>query len=561
MPIPDANPNLPGLVAQINDTGLKVATPPQALTQSVLLLGVATDGPVNTPIQIASIADAENIFGTTQKATTVAGQAVVQKSLTARVYEAFAAGCTDIRLVRVGGTSASLTLIDSVLPADDLTITANYPGAKYNALTVAVVATGASAGITITTIDGVAHSFPFTAGTTVYADLMNAINASPINVTASQTASGANPLATVNLSALAATSLSGGVDGTALTDAQYSDALTAAYRQLEDYPVDVVVPCGAYLQPSLGLDSTGTPSVVAANGGDTVFFGLNLAQFVARMSVTTKTCIGVISVAPLLVPTFTNGVNRAKQLAGTYNTATGAQITAPTVYTFNYCGDYSPAAGPAAAALNDAITGQPIDTGYLLQICVGPDMIVNTRNLGNVVMDLAPSYAGRVVTLAPQSAATNKPLSNGIALAYQYGPSILNKLVGLKFVAAKLESGTNVIKVVADQTYSAAGKDYTKLSTLRIVYAAMEGVRRGTQGFIGEAANPQTINSMGTAIDSVLKAMKSAGALLDYEYHIVATTQNLIDGDTNVVLGLVPAMQIRKIFVQTSLKPPSAISQ
>ena len=93
--------------------------------------------------------------------------------------------------------------------------------------------------LTITTIDGVAHPFTYTAAT-LYGDLINNINLSGINVNANQGTVG-NPLATVSLAALATTSFASGNDGTNLTDAQYSAALTAAYPYLENYAVNVVV--------------------------------------------------------------------------------------------------------------------------------------------------------------------------------------------------------------------------------------------------------------------------------------------------------------------------------
>ena len=558
MPLQDAYPNLPGLVAQINDNGLKVAQPPQALSQSVLLLGCAVDGPSNTPIAIGPVTDAERIFGATPKPTTITQITASQKALTARVYELFASGCSDIRLVRVGGVSASITLADTVV-ANDLILTANYPGAKYGngtaGLSVVVTNTAGAGNVTITTLDGVPHAFAFTTSTT-YGDLMNAINASPINVGASQGATG-SPTAIANPTAATSAFFSGGADGATPTDAQYSDALTVAYKQLENYPVNVVVPAGAYLQPTLGLDNSGSPTVANANAGDTVSFGRNLGQFVARMSVNTQSCIGIISVTPLLAPTFTANVNRNKTLIGTFD-GSGNQVTAPTAYTFQYGADYSPAAGPQSTPVLQ--NGSVFDTGFLLSVCVG-EIVVNSNPLGNYVADLAPSYAGRVVSLAPQSGTTNKPLNNALALSTVNGPAVLNALVGLRFVTAFTNQRDGVVRIVADNTYSAPGRDFKFLSTLRITYAAVERVRNATSGFIGEPANPATLNSMGTAIEGALKEMKTAGALIDYEYHLVATAQDQINGNMNVILGLVPALQIRKIYVTVSLKPASAINQ
>jgi hypothetical protein len=327
-----------------------------------------------------------------------------------------------------------------------------------------------------------------------------------------------------------------------MTDAQYSDALTAAYRQLENYGTNVVVPAGAYLQPSYSLDGSGNPTIVNANGGDTVFFGMNLAQFCARVSVHTKSCFGVISIAPLLVPTFLAVNKRASQLTGTTGTA----------YTFSYQQDYAPSAGPLVGSANGS-DGKPFDVGYLLNICAGPDLLVNNIRLGTYVADAAPAYAGRVVSLVPYSATTNKIIPGALGLSYNFGPTVLDAATGARFVVFANQAGA--VRTVADQTYSLPANDFTKLSTLRTTYAAVEMVRAATQSFIGEASNPAAYNSMGTACDSALKALKSAGALLDYSYNINATAAEQIDGNVTIDLVLIPALQIRKITATVSLKP------
>jgi phage tail sheath protein FI len=86
----------------------------------------------------------------------------------------------------------------------------------------------------------------------------------------------------------------------------------------------------------------------------------------------------------------------------------------------------------------------------------------------------------------------------------------------------------------------------------------VEATRNATQQFIGEPANPAILNAMGTAIDTALKQLKASGALLDYGYQINATSQDQINGNLRVTLALVPALQIRKIILQVSLKPAAS---
>ena len=256
------------------------------------------------------------------------------------------------------------------------------------------------------------------------------------------------------------------------------------------------------MQPTYALDNSGNPTILNANGGDVANFGQNLAQFCARLSVNTSSAYGVISIAPLQVPTFVNAVNRGRQLA-------------LTAYSWKYASGYSAGSGIPASSV-PGTQGTTVDLGYLINIVAGPDPIVNNQVIGNYVMDGAATYAGLSVSLAPQNSTTNQPVPNILALSYNYGASVIDNLSLNRFVTFMTSMGS--VRVVADQTYGLANSDFTKLSTLRITYAAMEQVRSATSGFIGQAANPPNLNALGTAVNSALTGLKKQGALLDYSY-------------------------------------------
>jgi hypothetical protein len=228
-----------------------------------------------------------------------------------------------------------------------------------------------------------------------------------------------------------------------------------------------------------------------------------------------------------------------------------------TAFTMQYQSAYTPGTGPLPGAANGS-DGKIVDVGYLLNIVAGPDLIVNNPQIGNYQIDGAATYAGRVVSLAPQSGTTNKTLPSVLGLAFNYGASIQNTLVGNNFVIFNSVNGS--FRTVADQTYSLPNLDFTKLSTLRTTYAAMEAVRTATQQYIGEPSNPATLNAMGTTINTALTNLQNSGALLDFSYNINATTADQIAGNLRITLGLVPALQIRKIYVTISLSPGATIT-
>src|ERR1700742_2698774 len=99
--IPDQYPNVPGFVSQITDYGLAIPPVTSTPTQSVLIFGVASDGPQNTPVPIPSISFATALYGgLTTVANTASAQSFANKSVLRGLYEAFQAGCADIRLCR-----------------------------------------------------------------------------------------------------------------------------------------------------------------------------------------------------------------------------------------------------------------------------------------------------------------------------------------------------------------------------------------------------------------------------------------------------------------------------
>lgn len=98
----DKYPNLPGHLTEFKDGGLQLVqevNPPK--TESMLILGTAVDGPVMEPVKVDA-ATYEAVFG---KATDDRG--IPNGSTAALAFEeAHAAGCRDIRIMRISGSTA-----------------------------------------------------------------------------------------------------------------------------------------------------------------------------------------------------------------------------------------------------------------------------------------------------------------------------------------------------------------------------------------------------------------------------------------------------------------------
>lgn len=99
-------PNIPGQLTQFKDGGLTFRrSPNEPRTESVLLLGTAIDGPVLEPVAVDDqsvellFGRAMNHNGSPNGSTLVSGY-----------YRARAAGCEDVRLLRISGAPATMTL-------------------------------------------------------------------------------------------------------------------------------------------------------------------------------------------------------------------------------------------------------------------------------------------------------------------------------------------------------------------------------------------------------------------------------------------------------------------
>jgi len=101
--IVDQFPYLPGHLVEFLDGGLKIKSDPTPpTTESILILGTAMDGPVNTPVSVDP-SSAELIFG---KSAATNGRSN-GSTLMLAFEEAWAAGNRDVRLMRISGTKAT----------------------------------------------------------------------------------------------------------------------------------------------------------------------------------------------------------------------------------------------------------------------------------------------------------------------------------------------------------------------------------------------------------------------------------------------------------------------
>lgn len=154
--------------------------------RSILIIGTAKQGPVNRPIQIANMEEAQNVFGSIYN-----GSGLREETLLTGADIIFQSGDSqkDVRMVRISnGTEASVDIKEKMPNGTEavqkvaLKISALYPGEIYNQITVKQsIINGESVIEIYNPLSGQSSIFPFMLNSNGsirnVVDLANAINA------------------------------------------------------------------------------------------------------------------------------------------------------------------------------------------------------------------------------------------------------------------------------------------------------------------------------------------------------------------------------------------------
>ena len=248
--------NLPGIFPNWIDGNLQIS--PVSEAPVVLVLGTAPRGDTETLYKVNSVSDASREFGRSD-GTLIRG-----------LYEVYAGGATNIRLMRIGATAASLTGIGK-------------NGVAGDGITITTVEKDDNAGLNYKIfwddVDARLRVYRSSDDQLVYDNNPTypsaAIDENEVSVTgtANAAASGdigslATPitlLAADDIFADAEVSFTAGTDGITMSRMELFEALFMAYKILENEDIDVVVPRNVYLDDASVADMT-TTEVSTLNG-------------------------------------------------------------------------------------------------------------------------------------------------------------------------------------------------------------------------------------------------------------------------------------------------------
>lgn len=561
-----ANQPLPGFSFTYRDGGLiPITSIPN--TDTLLVIGAALDGPVNTPVRVSNLGDAENLFGPLiysgdyiNPVTGVADGSYADNSLLKAVYEAMIGGGGSILVARVGGTAASGTITSGASPVKVL---GRYPGRVYNGVTVTVAASASTVNISITqpVTKGGAISYSFPNTTKVFAAL-STINGDPSNQCVLLDTNTAAYQSVVTALATGSVTITGGTNGTrapgednyATVNTYYNNLVmpNGAFDSLLDTDFDFALLTGIYADDQV-VDGVNATTTSVAN---------DFATWCYRVSSEIKPVHGIIGVRPSGVRTITDATalannNYLQTSPGYYNQA-GRQINMGYFMKkgFTYV---------------DSVSNSSVDVGRYLSIVAGPDIVFTQSDIGYYIENGAAAYAGLVCSLPAQSATTNKQLGSVSLMNFNFSRDILEKLNqgvgrepvskfagGAAYVTFKKRSTDGLPVVVADNTCSMRGSDYQTLQVLRIANVASRLVKAVMTPFLGEPNNVEARTVMKTNLTTALDALVNAGALLGgngngYAFTISSDPVETVLGQITVTLFLRPALQIKYVKVVVNI--------
>jgi hypothetical protein len=569
-------PNLPGFEFVTQD-GQMIAVRDRPLTESVLIIGPALDGPTDRILQVNNIQDLEFIYGKMTFDSSYIGPAgqtagYSGNGLLKAIREVAAGGCGDIRCLRVGGNIASgSTTIASSLNAGvtgTISALARYGGRLYNQMSL-VFTSGATSGqlvINIPSVKGQSLTFKYmltTSGTTVQ-QLIDSVNANTKNFVVTLSIPTAGGLSNTAVARLlnGTITLAGGTDGTIYDDlangkAPYYNALVngvgntpALFNDfLADYEVDVVLLADIYAD-----------DVVTA-GIYTVSVAQDFSSFLARRTID-HPMLGILGCRPL------NDFSSRNAIQSHVDALTNTQSGIRGVSADNYMNmGYFMSNG---FSYNDGSLDGPLDAGAYLQIVAG-DVLFNDVSIGVYQESAASVYAGTISKLNPQIPATYKPVPGIFSVPYEFTRAqldLLNGGIGADLTQG-IEGGGAYVTIrrvvnrgtlfVRDVTSARRTSDFKDLQPLRIANSVHKGIKDIIFPYLGMPNSIPNRSAMEAQIKSFLDQMADAGALQGRD-GVGYTVQIRADSPLSRLLGIIdieitlrPALQIKTIRVKIKM--------
>jgi hypothetical protein len=294
--------------------------------------------------------------------------------------------------------------------------------------------------------------------------------------------------------------------------------VTGAYQLLENYSVDYIYPAGVYADSKFD-------------------FFKQLSLVCAVLTYRTKMTHGFIDVKPNPNTTL-SGVN-----AYTKRLMAWSEANIPCYMTDD---------SGTPIADNE---GKYMELGWYVSVVAGPEIIMSSSTLGTYYGSPAIAYAALNATLAAQSSPTNKAIQGTSGMKFLFSNKQMNDLVGSRFVVFKSKDSTASTPYVVDGcTAGSEACDYNRISTVKVVTDVVDQIREVCEPFLGEPNTIEQRNAMSALISKRLTYLKEAGEIHHFEFEVISTIQQMLLGECQISLTLVPPTELRKITTVVALR-------
>ncbi len=185
-------------------------------------------------------------------------------------------------------------------------------------------------------------------------------------------------------------------------------------------------------------------------------------------------------------------------------------------------------------------------------VLVGPGIIASD-SAAKTAATLPPPYlaalaAGTLSTIAPHVSLTNKALPVD-DLDRHYNTSTYKNLLQNRVFLVRQKFGFQVVKGITTDTGA-----FKQISIRRIVDYAKAGVRSGSDPYIGRLNNARVRGALKATLDGFLSQMVQDEMLVSYELEVTATRAQEINGICVVTMTLMPTFSIDFIRVTMNLQ-------
>ena len=546
------------------------------VTDSLLIIGTALDGPSNTPVTLHDLTNAISTFGPMvfrdeyrNPDTGTADGTRAGNDLVEAIERVLAAGCNNVIAVRVPGVLATANVSTTGTPAQNvLQLQGLFDGNVYN-------------GIVLTLTSGAPnHSWqlqqPVQRGGTISGtlpaaatlrDLVNAVNNHPNNgsvrlvVHPSQNnpaAVLAQPLTDVLGTSARAFTTSGGLNGTrpqrfnaangykSILDL-LTDSSTGTFTLISESEADVVYLSCLYADDR--VDASADRSVI-----------IPFAEFIHTMS-SQRAAHGVLDARPYVAPNLTSAASYY-QSAYLDNTSGVADAATGRIKIGFFLANHP-------SMVRDQGGGK-VDYGRYLSIVIGMPCRFRSWQLGEYVESAGASYAGMMTTMSPAEITAFRTPRGVLDVV---GSRIPRSTMEALMAGVPLSSGGNggsyvvmrppmvpgAAPVVAnDLTAAQSTSVFHYQSNVRIANAASKYLRMALIPFLGRPNTQETLTAMATAVRGVLNRLAEIGALLGgegigYRFSLEPTASGLQTIEVRCVAELRPANFIRAITVDLTV--------